>query len=402
MQFISTKTPTPYRLIRILFYLLCTVVGVSLVLFFGLKIHETVDARVGEIIAENAPETYLAPFDAMVEKVYVKAGDFVEKDVILIQLSNTTLVASIEQEEQEYELAKQQVNHLQKLRKNLKSQSGTRQNGAQNLQQNYSYEKETASLELNALREQVTLQRKKMAVAKKRLKVDQNMLAEGLISEVTYLEKQQIFAKEEQLFTEIYKKYSQQKAQQNNLKNNHSNRLNAQTLDVLSVENQLLNLEKSITEAESKEKRLEQQINFKKKELEKLTVRAQQAGYISQIFNAHQSIQQINKGATLLTLTPALDAQFYAKFRIPQTAVKDVKSGQRAQIRLEAYNYYRYGVLEAEVIHVDKDTSDQFYALAKIPQQETEMELKNGFAASGKIITDKIRLSTYVYRELFK
>lgn len=399
---LSTKTPTPIRLIRMLFMMLCGVVLVALAMLFLLKIHETVNADQGEIIAENAPVEYVTPYEAEVKKVWVQEGDKVEIGDKLITLYSAAAEALVKQTEQDLKLAKEQVYSLRKLNKNLKSQEGTRRRAADNLEQNHSYQKENTSLELQALQTQVSQFKNKLKSARKRLQVDQDLLAQGLMSEAQYLDNQQVYAQEQQRFSDLNKRYLQAKANQGNLNNDRSTRLNAQELNVLSTQYERINAEKTLTEAKANLEQLKQQLIYQKEALEKSIVVADKAGYVSRLFNSKRDIKLVPKGKPLLTITPQAEEKFYAKFRIPQAAVKDVKAGQVAQIRLDAYNYYQYGVLEGEVIHIDRDTANSFYALAVIPEQETEIELKNGFAAKGKIITNKVRLSTFVYKKMFE
>lgn len=402
MQFLPIKTPTPYRLIRILFYLLCGVVTTALLLFFFLKIHQTVTATRGEIITENAPENYLAPFAAEVTEVLVKAGDRVEKGQVLVRLHSAELNAQIAQLTQEMQGYTTQLEHLQQLQQNLQQQRGKRQRSNGNLSRDFSFQQQQTQLELQALRDQVSNQRERVTLARKRLRVEQNMLAEGLISELTYLEKQRQFAQEEQQLTDLTKRYQQQRTQSGQINNSRSGSLNQQSLAVLNVEHQIIQTAQSIAALESQLQQSNQQLSHLSAQRDKATITAKTTGHITQIFNQQRQMDQVAAGTPLLTLTPIASAQFYAKLHLPQTAVKSVKTGQLTQIRLPAYNYHRYGVLQGEILHVDRDTSNQFYALVTIPQQESAIELKNGFSATGKIITDKVRLCTYIYRELLQ
>lgn len=400
MTFLPTTTPTPYRLIRILFYLLCTVITVALLLFFFLHVHQTVSATSGKIITENAPQSYLAPYAAEVKSVKVKMGEPVEKGQVLLELNNPVLNVQIEQVTEEITGVTIQLEHLQKLQKNLITQRDSRQRRSGNLERGFSYQQERTRLELSALRSQLADQRQRLVTARQRLQVDQEMLAEGLLSKSNYLTRQEQFAQEQQLFTELNKRYQQERNQRGEINNQRDNHRNAQSIAVLGVEKQIIETAQTITLMKSQQSQLQQQLEHLQEERAKSIITAHAPGYVTQLFNEYQEMNRVTTHLSLLTIRPTAAERFYAKLAIPQTAVKDVKMGQRTQIRLPAYNYHRYGVLSGEVIHVDRDTSNQFYALVAIPEQETSIELKNGFSATGRIITDKVRLCTYIYREL--
>ena len=98
------------------------------------------------------------------------------------------------------------------------------------------------------------------------------------------------------------------------------------------------------------------------------------------------------------------EEEFYAKCLLSQESIKEVAVGQDTHIKLDAYNYYRFGVLKGEVDYIARaDTSNNFYVLERIPPKNTaDFDLKSGYLLKGEIILGRIKLYQFIFRSLFE
>src|SRR4051794_22072374 len=89
------------------FRLLLFIVGSIIILVFVLKINETVTISEGQIVAANPQADYKAPFDAQIEKVYVKEGQAVKVGDTLLTMRNPDNV-------EQYTKIKSEIEYIQK------------------------------------------------------------------------------------------------------------------------------------------------------------------------------------------------------------------------------------------------------------------------------------------------
>jgi hypothetical protein len=79
-----------------------------------------------------------------------------------------------------------------------------------------------------------------------------------------------------------------------------------------------------------------------------------------------------------------------------------VKKGQDINLKLDAYNYYRYGAVKGKITYVSpSDVNQTFYCLARIDSYNPNIDLKAGYKLKGEIIVEKMVLYQYIMKKLF-
>ena len=91
MEKFILQQPSAFRLIRIMFYLLFSVIVVIFVLVFTLNINDSVKIVRGELISKNTPLRYLAQFEAKIADIRVSEGQKVKVGDTLLILENKAL-----------------------------------------------------------------------------------------------------------------------------------------------------------------------------------------------------------------------------------------------------------------------------------------------------------------------
>jgi hemolysin D len=111
-----------------------------------------------------------------------------------------------------------------------------------------------------------------------------------------------------------------------------------------------------LVEAERKRERLEQELIKAKSKSDRTVLKAPLAGTVQQL--AVTTIGQVvTTGQSLMTIVP-LDGAIEVEAMIANKDIGFVKVGQRAVVKVEAFPFTRYGIIEAEVTKVSRDAVD--------------------------------------------
>lgn len=79
-----------------------------------------------------------------------------------------------------------------------------------------------------------------------------------------------------------------------------------------------------------------------------------------------------------------------------------IKNGQEINLKLDAYNYYRFGAIKGNITYVSPSDVDRtFYCLANIKKYNPNIQLKAGYKLKGEVIIEKMKLFQYIIKKLF-
>ncbi len=402
MENLSTKTPKAIKLIRGLFILLTIVLIVVVSLLFILNINYTVDVINGEIISKNTPIEYQAPFEARIHSLRIAEGARVFSGDTLMILDNQQMVTAVLKSENELRLIEKNITVFQELLSNLESQIQHRSQQKNQINTAYHFEQKEIQAGLEELEKQVNLQARSMEISKQKLQRDLSLLRDGIISKQEYDKDHKTFLKEKESYSELQRRLRQQRTQYAALPNQQSRQVKNQDLSMLSGQYDRSQIEKQLIEENIRKIQITDQLNLHRNNLEKCVIIATQDGFISQIYNVKMDANFVEKGTPLLVLSPKEEAQFYAEMSLSQQAVRSVKPGQTAHLKLDAYNYYQYGILKGEVSFIKKDTSNNFFALAALDRPANHFNLQSGYQVKGEIIIEQVKLYQYILRKLFR
>ncbi len=402
MENLSTKTPTAFKLIRGLFALLTSVLLVALILLFVLNINYTVDIRQGEIISKNTPIEYQAPFEARIHKLSVAEGTYVSTGDTLMVLDNQQMVTAVLKSENELRLIEENITVFQQLLNNLENQIQYRNKEKEQINTAYQFQQKEIRMGLDELENQLTIQEQSLEISKQKLQKNLSLLHDGIISKLEYDKDHKLFLKEKERQSELQRRFRQQSNQYDALPNQQSRKVNSQNLSVLSGKYDRSQIEKQLIEENIRKVQVIDQLDFHRNNLEKCVLIATQNGFVSRIYNVKMDANFVEKGTQLLVLSPKKEAQFYAEMTLSQQAIRSVKVGQTAHLKLDAYNYYQYGILEGEVSFIKKDTSNNFFVLAALNEPAAHFNLQSGYQVKGEIIIEQVKLYQFIMRKLFQ
>ena len=93
-----------------------------------------------------------------------------------------------------------------------------------------------------------------------------------------------------------------------------------------------------------------------------LDLKAPQDGVVKELF-VHTPGSVVTPGAILLSLVPRHEA-LLAEVQVRNDDVGFVQEGRKAKVKLSAYPFQKYGMLDGTVIHLGADARDAFNAQA--------------------------------------
>ena len=103
----------------------------------------------------------------------------------------------------------------------------------------------------------------------------------------------------------------------------------------------------------------------------------------------------------LLIIAPKKE-HFYAKVLLDEKDLAYIKKGQEINLKLDAYNYYRFGAIKAKITYVSpSDVETSFYCLADIKKYNSNINLKAGYKLKGEVIIERMQLYQYIMKKLF-
>ena len=95
---------------------------------------------------------------------------------------------------------------------------------------------------------------------------------------------------------------------------------------------------------------------------------------------------RVRAGDVIMELVPFGD-KLLVEVKLPPSDISFVKTGQRAAVKLDAYDYSIYGIFDGEVVYISPDTliektaqGEKFYFRVQIKLDQTSLIAKNGKA----------------------
>ena len=402
MDFYANKAPNSMGLIKGLFTIIMVSLLIGAILFFTLSIRETATISNGELFSENAPKQYLAPFEAEIKGLYMQEGGQVSMGDTLVVLYNDAIIADYNNLEKELALKERNNSLLRQQLDNLKARVEIQQKELSFVNTDASSQKRSLKLEIKGLAKQLNSLRKQLATSEIRYNKDRQLFNRGAISEQEFNRKEKAWFSEKNNFTQLESQFLQKKNTLDNLGNTKSSSIERKNLDIISSQSQQLDLEKTLAQEEGGILQLKQRLVSAKKEVDKLTIISGMNGFVSSVYNQKKDFNYVTKGQNLVVVSPEEELDFFAKLSIKETEMKDVEIGQKARLKVDAYNYYEFGVLEGEIIQINKDENNMFYVIAEITDNNEKFNLKSGYKVNGEIVLEKVKLYKFAFNRIFR
>ena len=390
------------RFIKIIFRitLFFTIVGISLL--FLLQINDSIKFNEGSIYSNNPQVKINAPNEVKILKINVAEGEEVKKGDTIFELENLKTQA-------DFDIVNLDVTTLEEKIKNcnmLINSSVQEKNAMQRLiaiQSNiFSTDKKKTEQEIKNLNSKIGWSKKQSNDITERYKTDSILYAKGAISKLELSEQSKNRIDDKKQESDITTNYQIKKYDYNNLANNYQKTASDLKLNIIAIDNQILNYKGQILELQSQIDNKKVNMKYFKDELGKLIVLSPFNGTISNLFNDKQNLQIINKGELLTIISPNQE-NYYSKVALTDKDLIYVKKGQEVNLKLDAYNFYKYGAIKGVVSYVsESDINNKFFCIVKLKKYNERIKLKAGYSLKGEIFIDKMSLFNYMMKKLFK
>jgi hemolysin D len=191
--------------------------------------------------------------------------------------------------------------------------------------------------------------------------------SEGYVSELFALERQRDRIEKEQDLV----------AQYHAVESLRANRAQAQRrlVQVVSTYRQQLHNERA--QAASQRVRIEEELAKQLHRAQAIELRAPQAGVVKDLAT-HTIGTVVSPGVVLLTIVP-IGEELQADVILRHIDAGFVRVGQRAKIKLAAYPFQKYGLLEGTVVHVGADASEGPALRREASEDEITPGAANGY-----------------------
>lgn len=387
--------------IKILNKILVAFLIVVVVLIFALRLNDTVTFKEGQIYSDTPQMKINAPNDVKVLKVAVREGQEVKKGDTLFVLENKKTRSDFDVLNTDLESKTHKIEIIKKLIANtterkaslvrlLKIQSGI-----------YKTDRKKTAIEIEALNNKLNLSSQQGSILNDKFKTDSLLYAKGAISryEMTDTKNRNIDVKKTQV--DVKSTYGMKNYDFENLTNNYKRSRNDLQRSIIEVDNELQGYKNDLVELETQVKDGKYNLTYITDELNKLVITSSVDGTISNLFNARQNLELLTKGELLGILAPKKE-KFYAKVILNEKDLAYIKNGQEINLKLDAYNYYRYGAIKGKITYVSpSDVERTFYCLADIRKYNPNINLKAGYKLKGEVIIERMQLYQYIMKKLF-
>lgn len=387
--------------ILILNRILMTFLLIVFVLIFALSINDTVSFSSGEIYSDTPQMKINAPNEVRVLNIFAREGQKVKKGDTLFVLENkktksefNVLQSDVTAMENKIGVIKKLIDNSVERRKSLKQLLRIQSNI-------YKTDRSKAAQEIQYLNDKLNLASEQSSILTDKFKTDSLLYAKGAISKYELSESKTRNLSDKRSEVDVKTSQNVKSYDYKNLYNNYKRTKNDLRRSIIDVEDEIANYERQIIELENAIKDGKYNMTYMQDELKKLVITSPMNGTVSNLFNSRQNQQILNKGDLLTIIAPSQEA-FYAKVTLDEKDLSYVKPGQDINLKLDAYNYYRYGAIKGTVTYVSpSDVNQTFYCLANIKHYNPNIRLKAGYKLKGEIIIEEMQMYQYIMKKLF-
>lgn len=389
------------RFIKILNRVLIAFLIIIVFLIFTIKMNDTVSFKEGQIFSDTPQLKINAPNEVKVLKVRVKEGQEVQKGDTLFVLENKKTKSDYDILNTNVSGMKNKINIINKLIFNTINRKNSLKQLLEIQSKIYKTDRKKAEQEISSLNTKINLSSQQTSILTNKFQTDSLLYTKGAISryEMTETKNRNLDDQKGQL--DIQSNYDVKNYDFENLSNNYQKTNNDLRRNIIDVENQIHNYLQDILELQTQIKDGKSNLTYISDELGKLLVISPIEGTVSNLYNARQNLEIINKGDILTIIAPKREA-FYAKVILDEKDLAYIRKGQEINLKLDAYNYYRFGAIKGTITYVSPSDVDQtFYCLANIKKYNPNINLKAGYKLKGEVIIEKMKLYQYIIKKLF-
>ena len=335
----------------------------------------------GQIVATAKTQEIQAYDDGVVKKIYVKEGQFVHSKEILVSLEK-------ERAEAAYEDSKAKVAALEATLARLEAEVfGKELKFPESVQEYHEFVSNQTQLfkrRQQALKDEISALNESLELAKQELDLNLPLLETGDIGSTEIIR--------------LRAKVSEIKGKISNVRNKYFQ--DSQT---------------DMTKAEEELSTKLQELADRKITLERTDIYAPIDSIVKNILITTRGAR-VRPGDVIMELVPFGD-QLIVEAKLQPADISFIKKGQKASVKLDAYDYTIYGIFDGEVVYISPDAlkektqeGEKSYFTVRIKLDETELisktgkkiEVTPGMTTSVDIITGRRTVFEYIAKPIIK
>ena len=379
--------------IKLFYRILLIFITIVVLCLLCIPVNDSVAYSYGEIVSKTPQIDFKAPFEIVPKQTFVSKGTQVRKgDTLMIVGNSGEEYVTLFQQNKTIDIDKLNIEEkvaFYKKEKDLDSQQ-------------YRINRNKISNEISGLNRKVNLLREQERIKRGKLRTDSIMYKQEVISLVELRGSYDDYLTTRNQVLESQNLVSQLRSQYSSLENEYLQKKNAleiQISDLIASQNRLVQQKEKVnSKLETKEKALD----IIQSEVNRQYIVSNIDGVVIDVFTQNQNVSFINKGESLITISPESES-FYARARVDEQDLKYIEVGQTAHLKLDAYYYYQYGPIKGKVSFIPdrKEKDGFFYVLIDLPVDQ-QLHLRSGYSLKGDIILKRMVLGKYIVKKLFE
>jgi multidrug resistance efflux pump len=363
--------------------------------------NDSVKFTEGHIYSDTPQLKIMAPNEVKILKVFVKEGQEVKKGDTLFFFENKKIRSDFDVANIDVKMMQNKISILNKLITSTQQRKESLQQLVKIQSNIYTTDRKKVENEITSIYNKIDLSSQQTNILKDKYKTDSLLYSKGAISryELTETRSKNIDDRKNQV--DIKSNYNVKNYDSENLTNNYHKTINDLHRGIIDIDNQLQNYNRDIMELKAMIADKNHNLSYITDELEKLILRSPINGTVSNLFNAKQNLEVVNKNDLLAIIAPKKE-QFYAKIILAEKDLSSIKKGQEINLKLDAYNYYIYGPIKGKITYISpSDVDKTFYCLASMQKYNPNIKLKAGYVLKGEVIIEEMFVSKYMVKQLF-
>lgn len=389
------------KFIKIFYYLLLAILVIFLLSTIFIKVNDTINISKGEVYSDNPKLNVYASNEGKILSVNINEGDVVKMGDTLIRIESSQILSELSQSAQEAKIAQAKLSLQHSLIKQLDKKKVSLKELIIVQEALFNTNVKIKREEIKNLKEKINFLEQQSLIISDNFKTDSILFSKGVISKIDLQKRKYKKIEFTKNNTELNKSLNNKILELHNTYNLFDKNNIDVRQKIIEIENKITNCENTILDLESMIEKNKINHDFLMEKFSLLQVTSPINGTVSNLFNSKQNSNIIEKGELLVTISPDRE-KFYVKANIPEKDLIYIKNKQKVILRVDAYNYYKYGPIIGEVNYISPtDIGGNFYCLIKIKNFSKNIKLKTGFKIKGKIILENIPLYDYFYKILF-
>lgn len=391
------------RYIKGIFALIVACFGAGALLFATVSVNAVVHVREGEVLSYHPRSVYKAPYEVRVVAQYVKEGDAVKEGQLLMRLENEEVDTAARKAEADYQAMEEELRTVVEQMDNAGERAERHRRLLAILQQKHGLDEAQVRDSLSAFSRQLKLAREKQALAEVKSERSRGLYERGLLSKEEHEVDYRGVLEARSAAAELQRLRREQESAGRKLGGTYRDEATRVELELLGAEAARLSLLERANKLRRDLEKQREEKELRARLAARREVRADIRGTVRFVYNTKARSDRIFAGEILAEVAPVLEegTELYARFKLTQDEIKRVQAGQQAHLKVDAFHFNRYGVLQGRVRYVSPpNDANEFFAIVDLPPPHP-FEVRPGYKVRGEIVTGRLRLYEFVLAKLF-